>query len=260
MLFSLRRVRVLRLIYVGLIILFIYLVLIRGNVLYNMAGGTRRAFMGQSQVPTYTPEQVAELQGRSNDLEALNLYLSEENFLLRKKLELSDAAPLYGLPYLLADTVEAEVAYTDHGAVYRSAVLNRGLSDGVAKGDPVVGSKGLVGRVEDVDTDFCNIYILTNTECRFGAYIQRSRELGLVMGTGSGITMKHLGKQADVRPGDLVLTSRESGLTPMGILIGEVDQVEEREDEQMLVVTVKPATDFSRLDSVIILKHLPSPK
>ena len=239
---------------------FVYFILIRGNVLYNLAGGTRRAFMGQSETATYTPEQVAELQGRINELEALNLYLTEENFLLRKKLELNNAAPLYGLPYLLADTIEAEVAYTDHGAIYRSAVLDKGLSHGVARGDPVVGPKGLVGRVEHVGNNFCNIYLLTNTECRFGAYIQRTRELGLVMGTGSGITMKHLGKQADVRPGDLVLTSRESGLTPLGILIGEVDQVEEREDEQMLVVSVKPATDFGHLESVIILKYLTSPK
>ncbi len=258
MLFSLRRVRFLRLIYLGIIILFVYFVLIRGNVLYYIIGGVRSAFMGESAEQTYSAEEAADIQKRNNELEALTLYLSEENYFLRKKLELNDAAPLYGLPYILADYIRADVAYTDHGAIFRSATLNKGSSDGVAKGDPVVGLKGLVGKVVEVRENYCDIYLLTNPECRFGAYIKRTRDLGLIVGSGDGLMMEHLSKQTDVRPGDIVVTSRESGLTPMGILIGEVDQVEEHEDEQMLVVTIKPATDFTRLNSVIILKYLTS--
>jgi rod shape-determining protein MreC len=144
--------------------------------------------------------------------------------------------------------------------MYRSAMLNRGTADGVSVYDPVVGPKGLLGRVVSVEEHFCNILLLTDPECKFGAFIRRTREIGLAMGNGHGVILSHMNKQSDVQSGDLVLTSHDSGLTPAGILIGEVDQVEVHEDELMLMITIKPASDFNRLDSVIILKYGKSPK
>ena len=258
--FSLKRLRYLRLIYLGAIICFIYFVLIRGNVLDYLISGMRHTLKGPSNTATLTPEDAAALQGRINELEAENLALSEQNFLLGRKLELNDAAVNYGLPYTLADSIKADVVYTDHGAMYRSAMLNRGTADGVSVYDPVVGPKGLLGRVISVEEHFCNILLLTDPECKFGAFIRRTREIGLAMGNGHGVILSHMNKQSDVQSGDLVLTSHDSGLTPAGILIGEVDQVEVHEDELMLMITIKPASDFNRLDSVIILKYGKSPK
>ena len=258
--FSLKRLRYLRLIYLAAVICFVYFVLIRGSVLDYLITGMQHAFKGPANTAAVTPEDAAALQGRINELEAENLALSEQNYLLGRKLELNDAAVNYGLPYALADSIKADVVYTDHGAVYRSATLNRGTADGVSVYDPVVGPKGLLGRVVSADEHFCQVSLLTDPECKFGAFIRRTREIGLAMGDGHGVVLSRMNKQSDVQSGDLVLTSHDSGLTPAGILIGVVDQVEVREDELMLVITLKPASDFNRLDSVIILKYGRSPK
>jgi rod shape-determining protein MreC len=264
---SLRRIRGLRLFYLGIIILFIYLVLIRGNILFYVTGGLRDVVGAPGEGQGLTPQEAAEFRERLAELEMKTLFLSEENFRLRKALSLDEAAGRYGYPYLLAESVKAEIVYFDHGAVYRTAKLNCGASDGVMKNDPVVGAKGLVGRVVDVGEHFCDILLLTHQDCSFGAVIRGTRdeprgtrEIGLVTGEGNGVIMKHLGKQADARIGDLVLTSGDSGLTPPGILIGEVDEVEDREDELMLRVIIKPVTDFSQLDTVIVLKYGRSPR
>ncbi len=267
MLRNLRRIRGLRLFYVGIVILFVYLVLIRGNILFHATGGMRDAVGYPGEGQGFGPQEAAEMRQRLDELEMKNLSLSEENYRLRKALGLDEAAGRYGYAYELAEVVKAEVVYFDHGAVYRTAKLNRGSADGIMKNDPVVGAKGLVGRVVDVDEHFCDILLLTHRDCSFGAVImgtheapRGTREIGLVTGDGNDVIMKHLGKQADVRIGDLVLTSGDSGLTPAGILIGEVDQVEDIEDELMLRVIIKPATDFSQLDSVIVLKYGRTPK
>ena len=259
---SFRRLRGLRLIYLGIIILFVYFVLIRGNVLYYLVSGFHHAVGQPGESEVLSPEDISDMRQRLHELEIKVLSLSEENYLLRKALDLDETAGRYGYPYELANTVEAEVVFTDHGAIYQTAVLNRGADHGVMKGDPVVGDKGLLGRVVDVDDRFCSIQFLTNPECKFGAVIRGSREnprgtreIGVVVGSQNKIVMNYLGKQADVRAGDLVLTSGDSGLTPQGILIGEVDQVEDRDDELMLVVVIKPAMDFGQLDWVLILKH-----
>jgi rod shape-determining protein MreC len=267
MLRTLKRVRGLRLFYVAIIILFVYFVLIRGNVLYYMVAGIRYGVGRPPEAGWLSPQDASGMQQRIDDLEMKTLNLSEENFRLRRAMNLDEVAGRYGYPYKLAEAVEAEVIFTDHGAVYQSALVNCGSSDGVMKGDPVVGAKGLVGRVTDVSEDFCGIMLLTNPDCKFGAVIRGTREeirgtrdIGLVVGDGDGVVMKHLSKQADVRIGDLVLTSGGSGLAPAGILIGEVDQVEDREDELMLRVTIKPATDFGYLDWVLVLRYGRSPK
>lgn len=264
---SLRRLRGLRLFYLGIVILFVYFVLIRGNVLFYIVTGMRHMVGQPSEEDQLTPEQTSEMQQRLGELETKVLYLSEDNFLLRRALNLDDIAGRYGYPYELASAVEAEVIFTDHGAVYQTAVLNCGSADGVMKGDPVVGAKGLVGRVVAVENRFCHIQLLTNPECRFGAIIRGSREsprgtreIGVVAGNQNGIVMNYLSKQADVRIGDLVLTSGDSGLTPTGILIGEIDQVEDIEDELMLRVVIKAVTDFGHLDYVLVLKYGHSPK
>jgi rod shape-determining protein MreC len=264
---SLRRLRGLRLIYLGIVILFTYFVLIKGNVLYYIVSGMHHVVGQPSDEEPLTPEQASDLLMKVDELQTKVLYLSEENFLLRRAVNLDDAADGYGYPYKLASVVEADVIFTDHGAVYQTAILDCGSADGVMKGDPVVGTKGLVGRVVDVESRFCHVQLLTNPECRFGAIIRGTmdnprgtREIGVVVGNQNGIEMRYLGKHADVRVGDLVLTSGDSGLTPTGILIGEVDQKEDREDELMLRVVVKPATDFGHLDYVLVLKYGRSPR
>ena len=115
----------------AIVILFVYFVLIRGNVFTNTVGGTRRAFMGASGKRTYTPEEVAKMQGRLNELEGMLLSLSEENFLLRSKLDLDDSAKRYGLPYYLADAIKAkseEIELTQKTPLISHTVEERALS------------------------------------------------------------------------------------------------------------------------------------
>ncbi len=63
-------------------------------------------------------------------------------------------------------------------------------------------------------------------------------------------------KSADVKPGDLIITSPYSNYFPAGIPVGTV--VEEGNlDNLFKKIIVEPSVSFTDLEEVFILKHLP---
>jgi rod shape-determining protein MreC len=57
---------------------------------------------------------------------------------------------------------------------------------------------------------------------------------------------------ADVRPGDVVMTSGIDGISPKGIPVGGVTYAEKGQD-LFKTITVKPSVDFGSIEEVIIL-------
>ena len=64
--------------------------------------------------------------------------------------------------------------------------------------------------------------------------------------------------QADVRPGDQVVTAGIDGLYPRGIPLGVVAEVQEG-GQLFHRIVVAPAVDFGRLDQVYLLDYLAVP-
>ena len=64
--------------------------------------------------------------------------------------------------------------------------------------------------------------------------------------------MDYVPGTADVKPGDLVVTSGIDGIYPKGFVIGTVDAVE-RGFGTYHEITVRPAVEFSRLEEVLVV-------
>src|SRR5690606_14127023 len=120
---------------------------------------------------------------------------------------------------------------------------------------PVISRKGLVGRVLKLDARSAQVLLLTDPESGVGALISRSRDYGVVVG-GSGpdtLVMRFFSKDADVRPGDQVLTSGVGSVYPEGLVIGEVAEVYVPQPGLVKECYVKPAVDFAHLEEVLVM-------
>ena len=62
--------------------------------------------------------------------------------------------------------------------------------------------------------------------------------------------MVYLPIDSNVLPGDLVITP-DWGIFPKGLIIGEVERIEQQENELLKIATIKPAVDFQRLEEVL---------
>jgi rod shape-determining protein MreC len=98
--------------------------------------------------------------------------------------------------------------------------------------------------------------MLIDLNAAAGAMIERTRAQGLVVGQGSALRMDYVPGTADVKQGDLVVTSGIDKIYPKGFVIGTVESIEEGGTFHEIVV--RPSVDFSRLEEVLVVTTPPA--
>ena len=191
------------------------------------------------------------LEGRIAELEEDNLELREALVAsghLQRILEMRDGFEVPLLP--------SQVVGNDHSPWSRSVLLDRGQSDAVRAGMPVVTDRGLMGLVTATSGGAARAMMLLDRRSAADAIVQRSRARGLVRGNGSDeLEFVFMVRGDDVRPGDVIVTSGVGGVYPKGLRIGEVVAVETDRDQLLHTAAVRPAVDFGRLEQVFIMQR-----
>lgn len=154
-----------------------------------------------------------------------------------------------------------DVVYADYASWLRTLVVFTGRLP-VHDDQPVLSPEGLVGRVMLVSGSYAKVQLITDRAASVGAMILRTRRQGVVRGGGKGgssLELDYVPLQADVRPGDQVVTAGIDGLFPRGIPIGQVLSVQEG-GQLFHRITLGPVVDFGHLDQVYLLDYDPVPR
>lgn len=186
-------------------------------------------------------DEVANLRGQTQRL----MRYKRENDELRSTLKMPK---LPGGKNIAADVLA--VVANDYR---RRIVLNVGARQGVKPKDAVFCAQGVVGQVIEVSPLSCRVLLLTDNEASIGAMVQRTMARGVVSGTGERVAkMEYLSYNADVREGDLVVTSGESQIFPKGLVVGRVLATRRDKNYSRLSATVDLAVPFDRLSAVFV--------
>jgi rod shape-determining protein MreC len=187
-------------------------------------------------------EEVAALREQVRRLEEAGL----ENARLRRLLDLPAALGL--------DLVTAQVIAKDTTNWFKTVMINKGSEAGLQRGLPVIAPEGLVGRVVEVIPGTAKVQLLTDPVSSVGALLKEQRVTGLVTGDrGQTAIVKYLPLLAEVRVGDVVLTSGMGGAFPKGILIGTVTAIHRKSGALFQEASVQPSVDFGRLEEVLVI-------
>lgn len=196
--------------------------------------------------------------------------LSEENATLRQELSRTQAdlaslregrialeqanSLIQSVGAEAGSTITATVILRDPAPGHQSVVLNRGSREGVRVGQPVLGSGAtLLGVVTEVNESRSRVRLITDREAAIAALLQSSRTAGSLVGDGDGLRLDFVPLEADVAPGDIVLTSALGGLLPPGLLVGRVSKVEAPGQELHQLIEVDPLGDLERIEQVLIM-------
>lgn len=190
------------------------------------------------------------------ELDALRVRLQEEHALaersrqLQRLLELRDETSL--------SVVAAEVVGGGASPDFQTVTIGKGTGDGLGTDMAVLAPDGVVGRVVTPTSRAAKVQLLIDRNAAAGAMIERTRAQGVVFGTGDGLLrMDYVAEVGGVEVGDLVVTSGVDGIYPKGFVIGEVEAVE-RTGDAYKVITVRPAIDVRRLESVLVVLTPPA--
>lgn len=171
---------------------------------------------------------------------------------LRQLLELRQRAGL--------ETAAAEIIGAGADPDVRTVTIDKGSGDGLKADQAVISPTGVVGRIILSSRRASNVQLLIDRNAAAAALIERTRAQGIVVGQGNEtLRMEYVPGTADVKPGDLVITSGIDGIYPKGFVIGTVD-VADRGPGSFHMITVKPAVDFSRIEEVLVVLTLPPVK
>lgn len=176
--------------------------------------------------------------------------LRQENERLRRLLNYAQSRG--GRP------VVGRVRAIQPSAYFHTLIVGRGQADGVRHRMVAVTERGLVGVVYLVTRHTAHVLLLTDPNASVGARVQRaeSRAVGVCHGRGEQtLVLTFLSKDADVRPGDVIITSGLGGVYPAGIPIGTVVEVLEQKQAGMREALVKPFVDPTQVEEVLLYRE-----
>lgn len=205
-----------------------------------------------------------ELQGvkeSNRELRRINSALLLENSRLREAyVENQRMRALLGFKSRSEITlVPARVIGRQSNGLIHAVILDAGERSGIRKNMPLITAQGLVGRVFEVTEHNALGQLLTDRNFKVSARIQRSRVTGILSWSGGNrCTLREVPLRADVRVGDVVVTSGYSSIYPRGIKIGVVTRVKTKRTGLFMEVEVAPQVDFSTLEEVCAVRTTPA--
>ncbi len=196
--------------------------------------------------------RVAELEGQLADYNAVKA----ENERLSALLNFDTSTQNL-------DFVTARVIGKAPGHWFNIFIIDVGLSQGIEVNMPVVNGDGLVGRVVDSGAGFSRVLAIIDASSGVSGIVERTRDNGILTGTDSSgdgdalMIMGNLPLDADLMPGDTVITSGLAGVFPKGIAVGEVTEVRASTDGMRNQAIVTPWVDFYHLEEVMVITTKP---
>jgi len=137
-------------------------------------------------------------------------------------------------------------------------IINRGSSDEIKKGMPVLNEKGLIGLIMDVAENYSVVRTLNNSNLNIAVTLQRTNVDGILSYDGKNLVIKDIPTTYDVQVGDRVETSDFSSLFPPAIPIGVVVKKESNVLGLLHIITITPFADIPAENDLFVLKVLPS--
>ena len=190
-------------------------------------------------------------------LRAENVRLQAENDLLqrwRRRAEIleSENQQLRSVTGTVSDEnrslITARAVTAPGGSFAHTILIAIGNESGIAAGDPVITSNGLVGIVYEVGRAYARVLMISDINARIPVMLASSSWPGLTIGrNGEYLELAFLPAEARPEVGELVLTSGHGGILPAGLAVGRVDRVDGDD------IRVRPAVEFRNLGYVSVL-------
>ncbi len=150
----------------------------------------------------------------------------------------------------------AEMQRVDLDPFSHKVWIDRGVDDSVTVGQAVIDGLGIVGQVEDVHRHFSTVRLISDPDHALPVQINRTGLRTVAFGSGetSHLLMPHVPLQADVSPGDMIVTSGLGDRFPPGFPVGEVERIERDSGETFATVYVRPFAALDRGREVLLIK------
>jgi rod shape-determining protein MreC len=198
---------------------------------------------------------VAVAHENENLKKSLNQFIGKNN--QWHEIELANSRLRDLLKFKSAPThqiVAAEVIGKDPSGWFKTIIIDKGKTDGLQKGLPVVLPTGIVGQVIEAAGHYSKVMLLIDRNSAVDALVQRSRARGIIKGESADqCRFEFVLRKHDVQIGDTVIASGLDGVYPKGLRIGRVSDINQHNSDIFYEITVAPFVDYEKLEEVLVI-------
>jgi len=191
------------------------------------------------------------LLGQQAELQRLQT-LVEENRRLRA-LFVGAASQPY--EYRFAELLKVDLDPFSH-----RVMIDRGARDGVQPGQAVIDGGGVLGQVEDVDRHFSSVRLISDPNHALPVQINRTglRTVAFGQGDTARLSLPSVPREADVREGDLIVTSGLGERFPGGYPVAVVTRIDREQGQTFARVEAAPLAALDRGREVLLITAPPA--
>lgn len=185
----------------------------------------------------------SELQGRMLRFQALE----EENSRLRTQLSASLS---------VGDRVTlAELVGVNLSPYKQEVIIGRGSTAGVYSGQAVINDKGVMGQVTRVTPFRSTVLLITDTLHSIPVRVLRTGLRTIALGTGriDRLELPYLPDSANIRVGDMLVTSGLGGRFPPDYPVARITSIEKGKDMRASIVVATPLANLAQDHDVMLV-------
>ncbi len=217
-----------------------------------------------ADVPASIGSRIAQYFVLQSTLQRDNARLTQEAFvnagLLQKQealvIENDNLRELLKLrPRFEPSAQVAEILYRARDPFVRKIVVDKGATDGVKAGAPVIDASGLVGQVHRVYPWASEVALISDREQAIPVQVVRNGLRAVIFGLGydGALEVRFMPVNADIEKGDLLVTSGIGGVYPSGLPVAFVDSIERNAAYAFARITCRPASGVGSHRQVMVL-------
>jgi rod shape-determining protein MreC len=217
-----------------------------------------------ADLPITTRDWVAETFATRNRLSEENQQLHADNLKLRARLQKFESLQAENLRLrdLLESSIKvgdrvliAELSAVDLDPYRQQIVIDKGGASGVFEGQPVLDANAVMGQVVHVNPFSSTVLLITDASHALPVQVLRNGLRTIAIGSGriDRLELPYLTNNADIREGDLLVTSGLGGKFPPGYPVAEVTQVRIAPDQPFADVAAAPRAHLDRSREVLLV-------
>ena len=151
----------------------------------------------------------------------------------------------------------ARIIGTTGDAWSQTVTIDKGSANGFEIGMPVCNSGGVIGQIIEVSAATSTVRLINDENSGVSAMVQSTRAQGILQGQPDGTLMlSYVPADADVKVGDVIITSGLGGRFPKGLPLGTVSSVSRAANATYYTIVVRAISTAESNEEVLVITSL----
>ena len=231
---------------------------------YSAADNLVRPLYWIANIPLRVQEWSANSVTPRSEIESDNLRLTKESLIYHGQLQrMSDLAAenmrlrrLLNATELLQDSVlVTEVIGVSANPLRHTLTIDRGTTDDVFVGQPLLDAEGLMGQIIEVHKGHSTALLITDSNHALPVQVLRNGLRSIAEGRAdyNRLNLKFVSPTADIQEGDKLVSSGLGGLYPAGYPVGTVLSIVRKPGDNFLEIDIDPSAEIDRSRHLLLL-------